>query len=96
MPTRFIFPICAINAAQVSERTSSTPPDEYSLSKNEPELGDSDGVRRRIEIVPGTKLVVNVKRCISGLRADGTEWVKVGHSVVGGSYLVPFQRSKST
>ena len=88
IPTRFILPSFAISCAHASESTSSTPPEENSLSRNEPELGDSDGGSSRIEIVRGIREVANVKIWGSGFRVpEGMERVSVGDSVVGGSYL---------
>lgn len=93
MPTRFILPICAISVAQASDTTSWTPPEENSLSRNEPELGASEGARRRIDTVNGVKLVVSAKMWGNGFRlVDGIECESVGEKCVGGSYLYFYQR----
>ena len=89
MATRFIFPICAINAAQASESGSSPKKSATtSLTTKRGELGDSEGERRRMERVDGIKDVVRVKICWRGLSlSDGIECVRVGDKVVGWSYL---------
>lgn len=57
-----------------------------SLDRKDPELGDSEGERRRIESVRGTRDVVREKKCASGLAlAAGMGCVIVGRRAVGGS-----------
>jgi hypothetical protein len=89
--TRFIFPTWAIKAATASANTSppSEPLGRTSLSRNAPELGDSEGARRRIDAVRGDNVLVRVKRCGNGLDTfEGIEWLMDGAKLVGGSYLV--------
>jgi hypothetical protein len=55
---------------------------------NDGELGDSEGERRRMETVEGSREVVRVNKCRIGLKmGDGIEWVSVGDNDVGESYL---------
>ena len=57
-----------------------------SLRRNEPELGDSDGESRRIDIACGARALASLKTCGSGLaNCDGMEWEGVGANAVGGS-----------
>jgi len=59
-----------------------------SLRRKEPELGDSDGGRSRIEAVNGNRVLVSLNTCEMGLSVeDGSEWERLGMIVVGGSYL---------
>lgn len=52
------------------------------------ELGDSEGERRRIEMACAGRTVVSLRRWERGFRkTEGIEWERVGHRLVGGSYL---------
>ena len=86
-PTRFTRPICDIKAAQHSASSSEyVPPVRNSLSRKDPELGDSAGERRRIESVSGARELASFKTCGIGLaKGDGIEWESVGANAVGGS-----------
>jgi hypothetical protein len=56
---------------------------------NVPELGDSEGARRRIDTVRGVSVLARVKRCGNGFNTfEGIEWLMDGVKLVGGSYLV--------
>lgn len=83
-------PAWAINVADASVNKS--PPSEpfgrIPLSRNAPELGDSEGARRRIEAVKGASVVARVKRCGNGFNTfEGIEWLMDGVKLMGGSYL---------
>ena len=55
---------------------------------NAPELGDSEGGRRRTDTVRGVSVLARVKRCGSGFNTfEGIEWLMDGVKLVGGSYL---------
>jgi len=55
---------------------------------NTPELGDSEGGRRRTDTVRGVNVLARVKRCGNGFDMfEGIEWLMVGVKLVGGSYL---------
>lgn len=59
-----------------------------SLAMKSWEPGDSDGARRRMETVSGTRDVARVKILGRGLNeSEGIGWLSVGVSTVGGSYL---------
>jgi len=88
IPTLFILPICAMSAVHTSESVSGPSLVRRSLSKKDPEEGDSDGLRRRIEIFSDGRDVASLNMWGSGLRAlEGIECDKEGDSAVGGSYL---------
>ena len=75
-PVRFILPTWAINVADAS--VNGSPPFKPSgrtlLNRNVPELGDSEGTRRRIDIAKGTGVLVRVKRCGNGFKTlEGIE-----------------------
>ena len=55
---------------------------------NAPELGDSEGARRRIDSVRGVNVLARVKRCRNGFNTfEGIGWLMDGVKRVGGSYL---------
>jgi hypothetical protein len=55
----------------------------------EPELGDSDKAKRRMERVKGAIALARVNRCPKGFKeSNGMERLREGTEVVGGSYLV--------
>lgn len=59
-----------------------------SLRRMEPELGDSAGESRRIEVVSGVSVDASLNKCARGFSdLDGMEWESVGVRDVGGSYL---------
>jgi hypothetical protein len=59
-----------------------------SLARKVLELGDSEGARRRMERVYGTREVVSLKMCGRGLSVlEGIECERLGVRGVGGSYL---------
>jgi hypothetical protein len=52
------------------------------------ELGDSEGARRRIDVVKGENVLTRAKRCGNGFNTlEGIEWLMDGVNLVGGSYL---------
>lgn len=66
--------------------SSNFPSERNSLARKEPELGDSAGERRRIDMVNGNSEVVSEKSWGMGFRVDdGMECDIVGESAVGGS-----------
>jgi hypothetical protein len=67
--------------------SSPTSLDKTSLAKNDGELGDSAGGRRRIDMVNGWRVLVNENTWGSGFSDDGMECDSVGDRAVGGSYL---------
>lgn len=79
-----------MRAAQHSVKISSVRrPDTKSLGRKAEELGDSDGAKRRMDTVKGTRHDARVKMWGKGLRTgDVIECERVGVSVVGGSYLL--------
>lgn len=88
MPVRFIFPSCAIRAAQASESSSCTGLVINSLAMKSGELGDSDGANSRTVIGGGEMELATENRCRRGFDgAVGIDKVRVGVSTVGGSYL---------
>lgn len=53
-----------------------------------PELGDSEGARRRMSTVRGVSVFARVKRCGNGFNTfEGIEWLMDGVRLVGGSHL---------
>jgi len=60
---------------------------------NAPELGDSEGGRRRTDTVRGASVLARVKRCESGFNTfEGIEWLMDGVKPVGGSYLMHMRK----
>lgn len=58
------------------------------FSINAPELGDSEGARRRIDALRGVGVLARVKKCDNGFNTfEGIEWLMDGVKLVGGSYL---------
>ena len=80
-PVRFILPTWAINVADASVNAF-TPPKPLGrtlVSVNVPELGDSDGTRRRIDTVRGVSVLARAKRCGNGFNMfEGIEWLMDG------------------
>ena len=55
---------------------------------NDPELGESEGESKRMDMVNGRRHVVSLNICASGFRLeDEIEWESVGEKLVGVSYL---------
>ena len=67
------------------------------LNKSVPELGDSEGARRRMDTVRGKNVLARVKRCGKGLNTfEGIGWLMDGVvGLVGRSYLVERQLDAS-
>ena len=89
-PVRFILPTWAINVADASVNASTPlkPLGRTLLNVNVPELGDSEGTRRRIDTVRGASVLARAKRCGNGFNTvEGIEWLTGGVKHVGGSYL---------
>jgi len=83
----------AINVAVTSDNTSSGPrfPEMISLTRNVPELGESEGARRRIDMLCGTTEQESANRWGSGCKILGEEGIerdRVGDRFVGGSILI--------
>lgn len=89
-PVRFILPTWVISAADTSASASppSTPFGRILLIMNDPELGDSEGARRRMNTVRGVSVLARVKRCGTGFNTfEGMGWLIDGVKLVGGSCL---------
>jgi len=89
-PVRFILPNWAINVADASLNTSALPkPLGRTLPNvNVPELGDSEGTRRRIDTISGVSVLARAKTCGNGFNTfEGIGWLMDGVKYVGRSYL---------
>lgn len=84
----FILPSWEIKPEHAAVRVSSpTSLDTTSLAKNDGELGNSAGGRRRTDMDNGWRVFANENTWGSGFSDEGMECDSVGDRWVGGSYL---------